>query len=109
MEQGYERNERGDSSWTLEMKRAWEKIYEMSQCEGGNRRGGDHEIPTRSLWFSSCLPVDRSDPAEDQELHWAPERSTLQQQSPERGSGSCTNSVFAGDMFEQNQLFSHIS
>lgn len=52
--------------------------------------GRDREIPTQSVLISSCLPADRFDPAEDQRLRWAQERSTwLLRHSPvrERGGG----------------------
>lgn len=42
------------------------------------------KVPTLCLLFSSCLLVERSDPEEDQELHWPQERSTLYQRSPDR-------------------------
>lgn len=47
--------------------------------------------------FSSCLPVDRSDPAEDQELHWAQERLTLHQQSSDKHKEGETKFYTVGD------------
>lgn len=48
------------------------------------RRKGSWRYQPSACGFSSCLPVGRSDPAEDQHLRWPQETPTLYQQSPDR-------------------------